>query len=41
MQLQRLAGIKAEVVDVGTGAGAGAFLHSRPLGTGNGFAVIN
>ena len=41
MQLQRLTGVKAEVVDVGTGEGAGAFIHTRPDSTRNSFAVID
>ena len=40
MQLHWMAGIKAEVVDVGTGAGAGTFLHPVP-NSSNGFTVID
>ena len=37
MQFQRLAGVKAEVVDVGTDAGTGTFVHPQPLGIGDRF----
>ena len=41
MQFQRLAGVKAEVVDVGAGAGTGAFVHPHPLGVGDRFTIID
>jgi len=41
MQFQWLAGIKAEVVNLGTGAGAGPLVHSHPLGFGDRFTVVD